>query len=172
MEFDRVINERFSVRKFSDKEILQKDLDKILEAGRIAPTACNLQPQRIFIIKSKEAKEKLKSVCKMTFDAPVIIAACADIEKSWKNRREEGYDSAEMDVSIAGTQMMLEAWNIGIGSCWVRAFNSNEVKQALNLPENMKLIFLMPIGYMTEESVPNKELHFTRNNMEEMVEYL
>lgn len=172
MELEKVIKERFSVRNFSEEEISKNDLDKILEAGRIAPTACNFQPQRIFVIKGKEAKEKLKSVCKMLFNAPVVILACADITKSWKNRREEGYDSAEMDVSIAGTQMMLEAWNLGVGSCWVRAFNSDDVKRVLDLPENMKPIFLMPIGYMTRESMPNEELHYTRNKMEDMVEYL
>lgn len=172
MELEKVIKERFSVRKFSDKEIEKEELEKILEAARIAPTACNFQPQRIFVIASKEAKEKIKSVCKMTFNAPVIILACADMTKSWKNRREEGYDSYEMDVSIAGTQMMLEAWNMGIGSCWVRAFNSDDVKKVLDLAENMKPIFLMPIGYMTKESVPNEELHYTRNKMEDMVEYL
>ncbi len=172
MELEKVINERYSVRKFSEQEILQSDLNKILEAGRIAPTACNFQPQRIFVIKSKEAKEKLKSICRMTFDAPVILLSCADMTKSWKNKREEGYDSAEMDVSIVGTQMMLEAWNLGIGSCWVRAFNSNDVKEVLELPENIKPIFLMPIGYMTDESIPNKELHYTRNKMEDMVKYI
>ena len=172
MELEKVINERYSVRKFSDKEIEQEKLDKILEAGRIAPTAVNFQPQRIYVIKSKENREKLKSICKMTFDAPVILLACADMSKSWKSRYEEGYDSAEMDVSIVGTQMMLEAWNLDIGSCWVRAFNSNEVKKIFELPENIKPIFLLPIGYKADDCEPNQNFHFSRNKIEDEVTYM
>lgn len=171
MDFETVIKERFSVRKFSQKEIEKEKLDKILEAGRIAPTAVNFQPQRVYVIQSKEAKEKLKTICKMTFDAPVILLACADTNVSWKSRYEE-YDSAEMDVSIVGVQMMLEAWNLEIGSCWVRAFNSNEVKELFNLPENIKPIFMLPIGYIADDCMPNEKLHYTRNKIEEMVEYI
>lgn len=172
MEFEKVLKERYSVRKFSNKEIEQEKLERILEAGRIAPTAVNFQPQKIYIIKSEESKEKLKSICKMTFNAPIILMGCADMNKSWKSRYEEGYDSAEMDLSIVGTHMMLEAWNLDIGSCWVRAFNANEVKGKFNLPENIKPIFLMPIGYKADDSEPNQAMHFTRNEIEEEVIYI
>ena len=172
MELEQVMKERYSVRKFSEREVEQEKLDKILDAGRIAPTAANFQPQRVYVIKSKESMEKLKTVCKSTFGAPVVLVVCADMRVVWKNKSEEGYDSAEMDVSIAGTQMMLEAWNLGIGSCWVRAFNSNEVKGALDLPENIKPIFILPIGYEADDFEPSMNIHLTRNALEDEVTYI
>lgn len=172
MELEQLIKERYSVRKFSEKDIEQEKLDKILEAGRLAPTAVNFQPQKIYVLKSKESKEKLKSVCPYTFNAPVILLACADMSKSWKNKREEGYDSAEMDLSIVGTHMMLEAWNLNIGSCWVRAFNSDDIKEKFELLENIKPIFVLPIGYKADDCEPNKEMHFSRNKIEDEVTYI
>lgn len=172
MKFDELVKERFSVRMYSNKEIEQEKIDKILEAGRVAPTACNLQPQRIFVIKSEEAREKLKSFCRMTFDAPVIMLMCADMDVVWKNKREEEYNTAEMDLSIVGTHMMLQAWDLGIGSCWVRAFNSKEVKEKFELPDNIKPIFMMPMGYKADDCVPNEMFHNSRNNIEDEVKYL
>ena len=172
MELEQVIKERYSVRRFSDREIEQEKLDKILDAGRIAPTAANAQPQKILVIKSEESKDKLKSVCRFTFGAPVILLACADMRKVWKNKNEEGYDSAEMDLSIIGTHMMLEACNLGIGSCWIRAFNSNEVKEAFDLPEYIKPIFILPIGYEADDFEPSMNVHLSRNAIEDEVIYI
>ena len=172
MELEKVMEERYSVRKFSKRAIEQEKLDKILNAGRIAPTAANSQPQKILVIKSEENIEKLKSVCKFTFDAPVVLVVCADMRKAWKNKLEEGYDSAEMDLSIIGTHMMLEAWNLGIGSCWVRAFNSNDVKEVFKLSENIKPIFILPIGYEADDYEPSMQIHLNRNSLEDEVIYI
>ena len=163
MEFEEVIRERYSVRRYSEKAIEQEKLDKILEAGRIAPTAANFQPQRIFVIKSEEGLQKIRSICHMTYDAPVVMLVCADMDVSWKIKQDGNFDSAEMDVSIVGTQMMLEAWNLGIGSCWVRAFNSLDIKEMFNLSPNIKPMFILSLGYRAEESEPN---------MEDMVKYI
>lgn len=172
MEIDKIIKDRFSVRKFSSKEIEQEKIDEIMEMARLAPTACNLQPQKIYVIKSNEAKEKIKSVCRMTFDAPIILLFCCDMDIVWKNRREDNYSTAEMDLSIVGTYAMLKAWDLGIGSCWVRAFKTNDIKNVLELPENINPIFMMPIGYIADDCEPNKELHFSRKSVEEVVKYL
>lgn len=172
MDFENLIKERFSVRKFSDKEIEQEKLDKILEAGRLAPTAGNYQPQMIYVIKSKEAKDKLNTVCKMSYGAPVVLLACADMNVVWKNPLEEGYDTSEMDASIVGTQMMLEATNLGINSIWIRYFNSESMRKEFDLPENIKPVFMMPIGYKTEDCKPHPVWHNTRKNIEDEVKYL
>ena len=172
MELEEVIKERYSVRSFSDKEIEQEKLDKILEAGRLAPTAVNFQPQRIYVIRSEEGLHKIRTACKMTYDAPVVLLVCSDMDKSWKIKVDGDFDSADMDTSIVGTHMMLEAWNLGIGSCWVRAFNLIDIKEAFNLPQNIKPIFLLPIGYKAEDSKPNEKMHFSRNKIEDMVSYL
>lgn len=172
MELEKIIKERYSVRKFSDKEIEQEKLDKILDAGRIAPTAANSQPQKIFVIKSEESKEKLKSVCKCTFNAPITLIVCADMRNAWNNKLEDGYTSAEMDVSIVGTHMMLEAWNLNIGSCWIRAFNSNEVREAFNFPENIKPMFLLSLGYEADDYEPSMHIHLSRKDIEDEVIYI
>ncbi len=154
MDFLALAKERYSVRSFKQEPIEDNKLAKIIEAGRVAPTACNNQPQKIYIVKSEEYRKKLASVCRCTFDAPVILVVCYDKERSWKNKRMPGYQSGETDAAIVCTHMMLEAWELGIGSCWVGMFGSDEVKQALGLPENLVVSALLPIGYPTDDAKP------------------
>ena len=154
MNFYELAKSRYSVRKFKEDDIEEDKLAKIIEAGRIAPTACNLQPQRVFVAKSKESRQKLKDVCACTFDAPVILVVCYDVEKSWKNKLMPPYQSGETDASIVATHMMLQAWELGIGSCWVGYFNAENVREALNLPDNLVVSCLLPIGYASEDATP------------------
>ncbi len=172
MEFEEVIKERYSVRHFSDRIVEQEKLDKILEAGRLAPTAANFQPQKIFVINSPEGLDRIHKACKMTYEAPVVLLVCADIDQSWKIKMDDEFDSADMDVAIVGTHLMLEAWNLGIGSCWIRAFNSKDVIQEFNLPENIKPIFILSLGYKADDSQPNEKMHFSRKSIDEIVKYI
>lgn len=109
MEFNDLIDERFSVRNFKKDAIEQEKLDKILDAGRIAPTARNFQPQRFYVLKTEEAFEKLGTARAMAYEAPVVIMVCADMNTVWKNGVEEDYNTSDMDCSIAATYMMLAA---------------------------------------------------------------
>ena len=172
MEFEDIINERYSVRHFSDKAVEQEKIDKIIEAGRIAPTAANFQPQKIFVINSEEGLKKIHKVCKMTYDAPLVLLVCADLDQSWKIRMDNEFDSADMDATIVGTYLMLEAWNLGIGSCWIRAFNSMDVSEEFNLPNNIKPMFILSLGYKAEDSTPNGKMHFNRKSIDEIVKYI
>lgn len=172
MDIEKVIKDRYSVRSFSDKKVEKRKLNKILEAGRKAPTAANFQPQRIYVIQSKDGLEKIRNACKMTYNAPVVMLVCADIKHSWKVKMDDEFDSAEMDASIVGTHLMLEAWNLGIGSCWIRAFNSKEIIKEFELPENIKPIFLLCLGYKASDSVPNQKMHFSRKKIEETVTFI
>ena len=157
MNFYELAKSRYSVRKFKPDAVEEEKLNKIIEAGRIAPTACNFQPQRVFVAKSNEARQKLKKVCACTFDAPVILVVCYDIEKSWKNKLMPPYQSGETDASIVATHMMLQAWELGIGSCWVGWFNEANVRKELNLPDNLVVSCLLPMGYASEEAKPSKD---------------
>ncbi len=172
MEFEDVIKGRYPVRHFSDREIEQEKIDKILEAGRLAPTAANFQPQRIYVIKSKEGLGRINKVCRMTYDSPVVMLVCADLNESWKIRMDDNFDSAEMDVAIVGTHLMLEAWNLGIGSCWIRAFNSLDIREEFEFPANIKPIFLLSLGYMADDSTPNDKMHNSRKDLDETVTYM
>ena len=154
MTFQELAHARYSVRSFKDTPIEKEKLDLILEAGRIAPTACNNQPQKIFVAKSEASRKKLASVCRCTFDAPVILVVCYDRERNWKNPLLPGYASGETDAAIVCTHMMLQAFELGIGSCWVGYFNANDVANVLELPENLTVSALLPLGYPGENAEP------------------
>lgn len=170
MNFETIIKSRYSVRKFLKKPIEKETLKKILETGRLAPTAKNLQPQKIYVLESSEALEKLNTVCK-SFDAPVVLMVCCDLNQVWKSPLEEGYHTAEMDCSIVSTYMMLEATQLGIGSCWVRYFNKDLLKQTFELPENIDPVSLLLIGYPSVDSKPSV-LHGQRKELNETVQFL
>ena len=159
MTFQELAHARYSVRSFKDEPIKDEEMNLILEAGRVAPTACNNQPQKIFVAKSEEARKKLASVCRCTFDAPVILVVCYDRNRDWKNKLQPGYESGETDAAIVCTHMMLQAFELGIGSCWVGYFNANTVAEVLGLPENLTVSALLPIGYPTENAKA-LDMHF------------
>ena len=154
MTFLELAKKRYSVRSFQDKPIEEEKLNLILEAGRIAPTACNNQPQKIYVAKSAEARTKLAQVCRCTFDAPVILVVCYDRTRDWKNSVMPGYESGETDAAIVCTHMMLQAADLGIGSCWVGYFNAQTVAEQLGLPENITVSALLPMGYAAEDAKP------------------
>ena len=154
MSFMELSKARYSVRSFQTTPVEKEKLDLILEAGRIAPTACNNQPQKIYVAKSEDARAKLASVCRCTFGAPVILVVCYDRTRDWKNKLMPGYESGETDAAIVCTHMMLQAADLGIGSCWVGYFNAQEVAEVLGLPENLTVSALLPIGYAAEDAKP------------------
>ena len=154
MTFQELAHARYSVRSFQDRPIEEEHLNLILEAGRVAPTACNFQPQKIYVAKSAEAREKLASVCRCTFGAPVILVVCYDRERDWKNKLMPGYESGETDAAIVCTHMMLQAFELGIGSCWVGYFDAQAVSDVLGLPENVTVSALLPMGYAAENAQP------------------
>ena len=147
MTFLELAKSRFSVRSFKDQPVSDEHLNLILEAGRVAPTACNNQPQHIYVAKSAEAVAKMRTISPCTYNAPVILAICYDTTVQAAN-------FGEQDASIVCTHMMLEAWEQGIGSCWVGMFNAEELVKAFNLPENIRPIALLPIGYAAEGIQP------------------
>ena len=154
MTFLELAKTRYSVRSFKDQPIEDEKMNLILEAGLVAPTACNNQPQQIYIAKSEDARRKLASVCACTFDAPVILVVCYDRTRDWKNHLMPGYESGETDAAIVCTHMMLEAAALDIGSCWVGRFNTEEISKVLDLPENVTVSALLPIGYPADDAVP------------------
>ena len=156
MEFEQVLKGRFSVRKFQDRPIEDEKLSRIIKAGLIAPTACNNQPQRIYLLKSSEALEKIRNITRCAFNAPAVFLIAYEETEEWHNPLQEGITSGQQDASIAAAQMMLEAWDQGLGSCWVCYFPNDEVAKAFGLPESVKPVMLLPVGYAAEDAVPAK----------------
>ena len=172
MDFLELAADRYSVRSYSDRPIEPEKMERILKAGQLAPTAVNFQPQKIYVLKSPEAIGKIRSLTRFAYDAPVVLLVCADKTKVWRSPSEHGYDTGEMDASIVCTHMMLEAWALGIGSVWVRGFDSRQVAKVFDLPEQVQPICLLPIGYPSDESVPYEEWHSTFRPLSETVEEL
>ena len=169
MEFIDLAKKRFSLRKFSDKKVEQEKLDRILEAGRVAPTAVNKQPQRIIVLNNEDSLNKVKKSTKYHFDAPVIIIVCYDSEESWKNPFNDN-DGGVLDVSIVITQMMLEATNLGMGTTFVAYFDPEVVSKEFELPDNIIPVALLPLGYPADDAQPSKS-HGSRKEIKETVSY-
>ena len=154
MDFLELARERYSVRKFAPKKVENEKLDAVLEAGRLAPTAVNYQPQRILVLDSEESLGKLRDCTPYHFSAPLALIVCYDDTTSWK-RSYDGKDMGEVDASIVTTQMMLEAAALGLGTTWVGHFDPQKVRSAFRLPENVIPVAILPMGYPHESSVPN-----------------
>ena len=171
MNFLEIVNKRYSERFFDTKQIEQEKLDKILEAGRLVPTACNYQPQRFYVLKSKIALEFAATVTSFTYNSPLIILVCYDKNEVWKNKIEEGYNSGEQDIAIAATTMMYEAESLGIHSLWIRGFNSKTASDVFKLPENIVPGMMLALGYPSEKSKPS-DWHFKRKKLDEIAQEL
>ena len=167
MDFFELTKARYSVRKCADRPVEQDKLDKILAAGANAPTAKNQQPQRIYVLQSAEAIEKIRGITRCAFDAPVVLLVCGDREAAWVNPFN-GRNSAEMDCSIVTTQMMLQAQELGLGTCWVCWFDTELTRQTFRIPDSQEVFALLPLGYPAEGSRP-AAAHDSRKSLEETV---
>ena len=143
MEFEKLIKERYSVRKFKSEHLSKEVIDKILSAGHLAPTGCNNQPQRILVLNTDESIEKLKECTRCHFDAPTAMLICCNLNESWK-RPYDGALSAPIDAVIVTTHLMLSAKNEGVGSCWVMHFNPEAMKNQFNIPEEFQPVANIP----------------------------
>jgi len=181
VEFDEVIISRKSVRSFQYKEIPEEVLNVMMEAARLSPSFQNRQCWRFVVVRDKNIINELalKSglVSKVNFfikDAPVVIVACADPAKSGTMNEQNYY---LVDTAIAFQQMMLAAWNQGVGSCWLAAFNEQRVREILKIPQNIRIIALSPFGYPKEKkTIYEKALKVFagskhRNEMNKIVSY-
>ena len=165
-EFLELAKNRYSERSFASKSLEEEKLYKILEAGRIAPTACNYQPQRFYVLKSKEALAKAAGLT-YTYNAPVVILVCYLSAEAWHNPRD-GFCSGDMDASIAASSMMFEAEDLGVHSIWLRGFDAEKVQETFDLPAETVPSLMLALGYPSENSKPHK-LHRQREAMEEFV---
>ena len=163
---------RFSVRKFDDRPIEKEKLALILEAGNVALTGCNYQPQRIYVIENAEKLAILNEQSKCIFGAKTVLLFAYNADEDWKNPLERGVHSGVQDVSIVATHVMLEAWELGIGTCWVNYFANSKLERALGLPENERAVLLMPIGYPAADAEPLAKMHCVYKNIDETVRFM
>lgn len=170
MEFNDVVKNRYSCKKFSSKQIGKKELDDILEAGRLAPTAKNLQEQRIYVVQSNEGLAKIDKLTPCRYGAPTVIVVAFDKNNVFTypgGKRDSGIE----DASIVATSMMLAATNAGLDSCWLNFFNPENAQKELGLPENEEVLMLLDLGY-AEDGVKPLPNHYQRKELKETVRFM
>ncbi len=169
MDFLQFAAERYSVRKFTEVHLPQHTVDAILAAGHIAPTGCNNQPQRILVLNTDEAMEKLKRCTPCHFHAPTAMLICYNRDETW-TRKYDGACSAPVDASIVATHMMLMAHSLGVGSCWVMYFDPAAMEKEFCIPKNYIPHALLVMGYPHKDSKP-MDLHTAQRPLSEVVFY-
>jgi nitroreductase len=172
MEFTDLIRTRESIRNYDpDRPVPKEILEKILDAGRVALSACNFQPWKFLVISSPEMLEKVRACYTRDWfkDAPHILVPLGLRNQSW-SRSYDGYNSIETDIAIAMTHIILAAENEGVGTCWVANYNPSLLKEAIKPGENELIFGISPLGYPRPGF--QKALNKKRRPLQEIVEFL
>ncbi len=168
MKFNELAKKRSSVRSYTKRPVSKKMLAEILEAGQLAPTACNIQPFRFVVVKEKE---NLAALAESYFaewftEAPLVIAICTTPGQAWQRKKHDDKNYADVDGAIAADHMTLAAEELGLGTCWVGAFNPKIVRKVLGLPRSAEPLVMLTVGHPNEKPRPK-----TRKSLDELVNY-
>jgi len=145
MSFLELAKKRYSVRKFEAKKVEEEKLLQILEAGRVAPTAANYQPQRIVVVREAPGLSKLKKAANI-YEAPLAVVVCADHHSAWK-RPYDGKGMVDIDATIVTDHMMMEATELGLGTVWICYFKPDVLRKEFNIPDYVEPVNILAIGY-------------------------
>ena len=170
MEFTKVLQERYACKKFDGRKVEQAQLVAILEAGRLAPTAKNLQEQRVYVVQSEEGLAKLDKATPCRYGASTCLVVAFDRSNVFTYPGEKR-DSGVEDATIVATHMMLAAANEGVDSCWINFFDPEVMAKELGLPENEEVLMVLDLGYAAEGTKPLAS-HSQRKELTETVAYL
>jgi len=167
MDVFEAIRTRRSIRRYQKKPVEREKLLRVLEAARLSPSATNSQPWKFIVVTDPEVKESLRAAYNRDWfiSAPVIIVGCALPDEAWV--RHDGEEYWKVDLAIAMQSLVLAAWEQGLGTCWIGAFREEEVKKALGIPENVRVVAMTPLGYPAEEKGPVMD----RKPLDEIVSY-
>lgn len=170
MEFKEVVKARYSCKKYSARPVEPEKLTAILEAGRLAPTAKNLQEQRVYVVQSAEGLSRIDAVTPCRYGAPTVLVVAFDRTNVFTypgGRRDSGVE----DATIVATHMILAAADEGVDSCWINFLDPEKLAKALSLPENEEVLMVMDLGYAAEGAGPLPN-HSSRKPLSETVAYL
>ena len=170
MEFTNVIANRYSCKNFGERKVEAEQLNAILEAGRLAPTAKNFQEQRIYVIQSEEGLAKIDAVTPCRYGATTCVVVAFDRNNVFTYPGEKRNSGVE-DATIVATHMLLAAANAGVDSCWINFFDPDKLAKALGLPENEEILMILDLGYAAEGAKPLPN-HSLRKPLSETVAYL
>lgn len=163
------IKSRYSVRKYEKKAVEKEKINAILEAAHCAPTAANMQPQKILVVQKPENLEKFSAGAN-TYDAPLVMLVCADVNAAWV-RPFDGKAMVDIDATIVTDHMMLTATELGLGSCWITYFDPEAIRKAFDLPENLVPVNILAIGYAADTPQSPERHVQTRKSLDQTVVY-
>lgn len=157
MDFLALARSRCSVRAFRPDPVEEEKLQAVLEAGRLAPSACNKQPWSFVVLRDPEQRGRLKAVYDKPwfYEAPVVVAVCCETARAWV-RRQDAKPHGEVDCAIAVDHMTLCAQALGLGTCWVCAFDPAAAREVLGLPAGVEPVAFFPLGYPAEAGRPKQ----------------
>jgi nitroreductase len=166
MDFSGLINTRYSVRAYTPDVVEEDKLQRLLEAARLAPTAANRQPFQLIVIHTAGREEELKRIYRKDWfvQAPLVIGICGIPAKAWVRRDGKSY--VDVDVAIVMDHLILAAADLGLGTCWVGAFDPAAAREILALPDDVEPIAFTPLGYPADQPRPKK-----RRALSELVRY-
>ena len=170
MEFTELMKARYSCKRYKADQITTEQLNEILEAGRLAPTAKNAQEQVVYVAQSAEALAKIDKATPCRYGAPTVLVVCYD-KKGIFTYPGAKYDSGAEDASIVATHMMLAAKNCGVDSCWLNFFDPDTLKADLGLGEDETIVMLLDLGYAAEGAGP-LPTHTASKTMDELVKVI
>ena len=167
MDFFELIQARYSVRAYKPDPVEDEKLQRILEAARLAPTAANRQPFQIIVLKTAGRQAELRPIYPRDWflQAPLLLCACGIPAQNWIRRDGKNYN--DVDVTIAMDHLILAAASLGLGTCWIAAFDPSAARQILRLPEGIEPIAFTPLGYPADSPRPKQ-----RKPLSELVRYL
>ncbi len=167
MEFNTLITERYSCKQYSPEQISEEQLTAVLEAGRAAPTAKNLQEQHVYVVQSQANLAKIDELTPCRFGAPTVLVVAYDKNNVFTypgGKRDSGIE----DATIVATHMLLAAKNAGVDSCWLNRFDPDRAAELLGLPENEEVLMLMDLGFAAVGAKPLPN-HSSRKPLSETV---
>ena len=169
MDFLTLAKERYSVRKFDGRALSEADVERILTAGLSAPTAKNIQPHRIYVVRSEEGIRKINECSPCIYGSKTVFIICYDRTECWC-AGDGTRNSGEIDSTIVATQMMLEATDIGAGTTMLLRYDRKMLREAFKLPDDIIDVCLLTAGYPAADCEPSPR-HTDRKSKEEIVKY-
>ena len=167
MEFLDLAKSRCSVRHYTDRKVEEEKLEKILYAAHVAPTAANLQPVRLLVVREEDGLQRIGKAANL-YGAPLAIIVCADRAKAWQ-RPFDQKNTADIDASIVTDHMMLEATALGLGTVWICCFKPDVLRQAFHLPEHVEPVNILAVGYSGEAPADPERHSAQRIPLDELV---
>ncbi|AAK79452.1 nitroreductase [Clostridium acetobutylicum] len=169
MNFLDIAKKRYSVRNYTKQKVEKEKLDLILEAGHIAPTGGNKQPQRLIVVQEEEGLNKIGKAANI-YGAQCAIIVCSDVNETW-TRPFDGKKLTDIDAAIVTDHMMLQATELGLGTVWICYFKPEVLRTEFNIPDNLEPVNILAVGYSSGDSLSPDRHNKTRKAISETVKF-